>query len=133
MAHRRCHESDECKHQDQKGTTSQHHEKSLIPFRGKNKSVGQAVTARHPSVLSCDPGREAYAAGGLAVFVQIDSLSSPRVGDAHSSKQLVKIGAKVVRHGRYITFQMAEVAVSRALLAGILRLIDGLRPTPLPP
>ncbi len=29
--------------------------------------------------------------------------------------KLVKIGAKVVRHGLYITFQMAEVAVSRAL------------------
>ena len=48
-------------------------------------------------------------------------------------EKLVKIGAKVVRHGRYITFQMAEVAVSRALFAEILRLIDGLRPTPLPP
>ncbi len=30
-------------------------------------------------------------------------------------EKLVKIGAKVVRHGRYITFQLAEVAVSRAL------------------
>ncbi len=45
----------------------------------------------------------------------------------------VKIGAKVVRHGRYITFQMAEVAVPSALFAEILRLIDGLRPAPLPP
>ncbi len=46
--------------------------------------------------------------------------------------KLVKIGAKVVRHGRYITFQLAEVAVPRALFAEILRLIDGLRPGPLP-
>ena len=45
----------------------------------------------------------------------------------------VKIGSKVVRHGRYITFQLAEVAVSRVVFAEILRLIDGLRPTPLPP
>ena len=30
-------------------------------------------------------------------------------------EKLVKIGAKVVRHGRYVTFQMAEVAVSRSL------------------
>ncbi len=44
-----------------------------------------------------------------------------------------KIGAKVVRHGRYITFQLAEVAIPRSLFANILRLIDGLRPTPLPP
>ena len=46
---------------------------------------------------------------------------------------LVKIGAKVVSHGRYVTFQLAEVAVPRALFAEILRLIDGLRPAPLPP
>ncbi len=49
------------------------------------------------------------------------------------SEKLIKIGARVVRHGCYITFQMAEVAVSRALFANILRLIDGLRPPPLPP
>ncbi len=48
-------------------------------------------------------------------------------------EKLVKIGAKVVRHGRYITFQLAEVAVSRTLFATILRLIDRLRPAPLPP
>ncbi len=45
----------------------------------------------------------------------------------------VKIGAKVVRHGRYVTFQLAEVAIPRPLFATILRLIDGLRPAPLPP
>ncbi len=37
----------------------------------------------------------------------------------------VEIGAGVV-HGRYITFQMAEVAVPRDLLRKIPRLIDGL-------
>ncbi len=48
-------------------------------------------------------------------------------------EKLIKIGAKVVRHGRYITFQMAEVTIPRTLFANILRLIDGLRPAPLPP
>ena len=48
-------------------------------------------------------------------------------------EKLVKIGAKVVRHGRYVTFQLAEVAVPRRLFADILRLIDELRPAPLPP
>ncbi len=47
-------------------------------------------------------------------------------------EKLVKIGAKVVRHGRYVTFQLAEVAVPRLLFAEILRLIDGLRPKPAP-
>ncbi len=47
-------------------------------------------------------------------------------------ERLVKIGAKVVRHGRYVTFQLAEVAIPRRLFAEILRLIDGLRPRPAP-
>ena len=48
-------------------------------------------------------------------------------------EKLVKIGAKVVSHGRYVTFQLAEVAVPRELLRKILHLINGLRPAPLPP
>jgi len=40
----------------------------------------------------------------------------------------IKIGAKVVSHGRYVAFPMAEVAVPRTLFAEILRPIDGLRP-----
>ncbi len=47
-------------------------------------------------------------------------------------EKLIKIGAKVMRHGRYITFQLAEVAIPRSLFANILRLIDGLIPAPLP-
>ncbi len=48
-------------------------------------------------------------------------------------EKLVKIGARVVSHGRYVTFQLAEVAVPRELFRKILCLIDGLRPAPLPP
>ncbi len=48
-------------------------------------------------------------------------------------EKLIKIGAKVVRHGRYVAFQLAEVAISRTLFAKILRLIGQLRPAPLPP
>jgi hypothetical protein len=44
--------------------------------------------------------------------------------------KLIKIGAKVVSHGRYVAFQMAEVAIPRNLFADILRLIAGLRPPP---
>ncbi len=46
--------------------------------------------------------------------------------------KLIKIGAKVIRHGRYVTFQLAEVASPRRLFAEILRLIDGLRPKSAP-
>jgi len=47
-------------------------------------------------------------------------------------EKLVKIGAKIVRHGRYVVFQLAEVAVPRVLFAEILRRIDRLRPRPPP-
>jgi hypothetical protein len=47
-------------------------------------------------------------------------------------EKLIKIGAKVVRHGRYVTFQLAEVAIPRRLFAEILQLIAGLRPWPAP-
>ena len=40
--------------------------------------------------------------------------------------------AKVVSHRRYVTFQMAEVAVPRQMFADILSLIAGLRAPPAP-
>ena len=42
--------------------------------------------------------------------------------------KLIKIGAKVVSHGRYVIFQMAEVAIARQMFQEILRLIAELRP-----
>jgi len=42
-------------------------------------------------------------------------------------EKLIKIGAKVVRHGCYVSFQMAEVAIPRNLFADILRMIAELR------
>ena len=35
--------------------------------------------------------------------------------------KLIKIGAKVVSHGRYVIFQMAEVAIPRQMFQEILR------------
>ena len=71
---------------------------------------------------ACDPQRS---------FVML-----PRVGEYWSlttlREKLVKIGAKVVSHGRYVTFQLAEVAVPRSLFQKILGLIDDLRPRPVP-
>jgi hypothetical protein len=47
-------------------------------------------------------------------------------------EKLIKIGAKVVSHGRYVVFQMAEVAIPRQMFQEILRLIAELRPQPPP-
>jgi len=56
-----------------------------------------------------------------------DGLALPR-GVKHWSlttlrEKLIKIGAKVVAHSRYVVFQMAEVAVPRKLFAAILERI----------
>jgi Transposase DDE domain group 1 len=47
-------------------------------------------------------------------------------------EKLIKIGAKVISHGRSIAFQMAEVAIPRQMFQEILRLIAELRPQPPP-
>ena len=39
-------------------------------------------------------------------------------------EKLIKIGAKVVRHAKYVTFQLAEVAVPRELFAAIIERIQ---------
>lgn len=45
-------------------------------------------------------------------------------------ENLIKIGANVVRHARFIIFQMAEVAVSRDMFAAILARIGMLKEAP---
>ena len=45
---------------------------------------------------------------------------------------LIKIGARVVRHARKITFQLAEVAVSGALFGQIITAIRNIMPPPRP-
>jgi hypothetical protein len=70
----------------------------------------------------------------LANFMR--TLAMPKTADPWSltglREKLVKIGAKVVSHGRYVIFQMAEVAVSREMFADILALIARLRAPPAP-
>jgi hypothetical protein len=47
-------------------------------------------------------------------------------------EKLVKIGGRIVRHRRYLVFQLAEVVVPRAVFAAILRRFDRLRGSPVP-
>ena len=64
------------------------------------------------------------------------TLATPKAAEPRSltsvREKLIKIGAKVVSHGRYVTFQLAEVAVSRQMFADILMLIARLRAPPTP-
>jgi len=45
-------------------------------------------------------------------------------------RKLVKIGAMVVRHARYVVFQMAETVIPHPLFATILRQTGQLRSSP---
>jgi len=62
------------------------------------------------------------------------TLAMPKTAEPWSltslREKLIKIGAKVVSHGRYVTLQMAEVAVPRQMFADILSLAAGLRAPP---
>ena len=74
---------------------------------------------RPHSTSACDPKRTFVVPNDVEHW----SLTTLR-------EKLGKIGAKVMRHGRYTAFQLAEVAVSRALLAQVLGLIADLRALP---
>jgi hypothetical protein len=82
---------------------------------------------RRPPSASCAgiQSRQLHAQLAMPKTVEPWSLTSLR-------EKLIKIGAKIVSHGRYVTFQMAEVAVSRQMLADILSLISRLRVLPAP-
>jgi hypothetical protein len=64
------------------------------------------------------------------------TLAMPKTAEPWSltslREKLIKIRAKVVSHGRYVTFQMAEAAVSRQMFQEILMLIARLRARPAP-
>jgi Transposase DDE domain group 1 len=64
------------------------------------------------------------------------TLAMPNAAERWSltslKEKLIKIGAKVVSHGRYVTFQMAEVAIPRQMFAEILSLIGRLHAPPAP-
>ncbi len=66
--------------------------------------------------------------GALAVSPEIALWSLTNLRE-----RLIKIGAKLVRHARYIAFQLAEVAISHQLWDEMLTAIAGLRPVVHPP
>ena len=63
----------------------------------------------------------------------MQTLAMPKTAEPWSltslGEKLIEIGAEVVSHDRYVTFQMAEVAVRR-MFADILSLIACLQAPP---
>ena len=96
------------------------------------KSTGSGQNARPSSVRMAGVFNAATTA--LRDAVQGGNLASTgrSSGGCRLKDKLIKIGARLVSRGRYVAFQMAEVAVPRALFADILRLISGLRLPPDP-
>lgn len=70
----------------------------------------------------------------LGMFLQAAELPDEVASWSLTSLQtrLIKIGARVVRHARSITFQLAEVAIPGDLFHRILAAIHRLRPSPAP-
>ena len=68
----------------------------------------------------------------LANFLR--TLATPEAIETWSltslRERLIKTGSRLVRHARYAVFQLAEAALPRAVFAGILGLINGLRGPP---
>ena len=69
----------------------------------------------------------------LATFLRCIELPEEMAGWSLTSLQLklIKIGARMVRHARAITFHMAEVAVTGPMVRAILATIHRLRAPPL--
>jgi hypothetical protein len=65
----------------------------------------------------------------LANFLRQLALPKPIQGWTLTTlrEKLIKIGAKVVAHSKYVIFQLAELAVPRQLFAAILERIGRLR------
>ncbi len=111
---------------DQRGTAEGHIKEAKNAINRTRLSChgfGDNEVRRRLYALAYDPGN----------FMR--TLALPQEGAHRSVTTLrgkpARIGAKVVRHGRTVTFQLAEVA-GRTPLAENLRLIDGLRAAPLP-
>ena len=91
-----------------------------------------------PNGSPCWRHREGYAQPSIkgvglprVVIMSVDqNLAEKHWSLTTLREKLIKIGAKVVHHARYVTFQMAEVAVPRQLFRAILDRIRRLRRLP---
>ena len=103
---------------------------TIMSFGKSKRTIGrpnQALSEDDGHRLRTIPPDLQHSGRMLALPGEIERWSMPSLRE-----KVVNIGTKVVRHGRYVTFQLAEVAVPRTLFAEIQRLIGDLRPRPAP-
>ena len=105
-------------------------------LRAKHQTGKGAIKWTRQSCLRCQALRlQLHAlAYNLGNFMQ--TLAMPKTAEPWSltslREKLIKVGAKVVSHGCYATFQMAEVVVPRQMFTEILSLIARLQAPPAP-
>ena len=112
---------------NQRGTAEQHIKevKQAINWtRLSCKAMAQNEVRLQLHAMACN----------LGVFLQGAELPEEIADWSLTSLQtrLIKIGARVVRQARAITFQLAEVAISGGLFNRILAAIQRLRAPPVP-
>ncbi|HKB35302.1 MAG TPA: IS1380 family transposase [Gemmataceae bacterium] len=116
------------------------HSKKVVRFYNRRGTAEQWIKEGKNAVkwtkLSCRRFKDNAArlhlfalAYNLANFLRQLVLPKPIKGWTLTTlrEKLVKIGAKVVSHAKYIVFQLADVAVPRKLFAAILERIGRLR------
>jgi hypothetical protein len=125
-------------------TNLRHASKNVVGFYNKRGTAEQWIKEGKGAIkwtrLSCHPFNanavrlQLHAlAYNLGNFLRTLATPEPIAEWSLTSlrEKLIKIGAKVVRHGRYVTFQMAEVAIPRELFAAIMQRIAALRSPPM--
>jgi Transposase DDE domain group 1 len=108
-------------------------------------TAGFRIKERRGAIKWTRPSCRSFAANAVRLQLHalahnlrnfVRTLAMPKTAEPWSltslREKLIKIGAKVVSHGRCVTFQMAQVAVSRQLFADILMLNARLRAPPAP-
>jgi hypothetical protein len=116
------------------------HSRKVVHFYNRRGTAEQWIKEGKNAVkwtkLSCRRFKDNAArlqlfalAYNLANFLRQLVLPQPIKGWTLTTlrEKLIKIGAKVVAHAKYLTFQLAEVAVPRTLFAAILEQIGRLR------
>ncbi len=88
----------------------------------------QPTNTRESGSSNFNVGSRRLSASFRAVAVTADPSQQADIQQSLTTlpEKLLKIGATVVSHRRYVTFQLAEVAVPRDSLRKILSLIDDL-------
>ena len=92
---------------------------SRPPTRSSTRPCARTCSRGSPSLTAMRPRLHSMT---RTLRMMIQMLLRPAGREAGR-----RFGARIVRHGRYVVFQLAEVAVPRALFANILRWIDRLR------